>query len=89
VCFAKSLAWPGAVAVAAGFHAPVSAAEQPRRRVTNVYVGFGVPRQVSTAAGRATHTPRPPAPLPAEASLPPDEQADVVVEPPKPAEEEE
>jgi len=88
VCFAKSLKWPGATCVAGGFHAPLTAAEQPRRRITNVYVGYGVPRQVS-AKSVPTFTPRAPMPLPSEAPMMPDEQEDVVVEPPKPAEDEE
>jgi radial spoke head protein 4A len=80
---AKSLKWPGAIAVAAGFGTPTPS-EKPRRRVTNVYVGYGVPRR---AAGKPFALTLPP-PVGVECALPADESADVVVEPPKPAEEE-
>ena len=81
--FAKSLKWPGAVAVAAGFHAPAGPHEKPRRRFTNVYCGYGVPKAAATTTFAG------PAPVGAEQAPPPDEEADVVEEPPKEAEEDE
>ena len=68
--------------MAAGFNAPSTPSEKHRRRVTNVYVGYGVPR------AEATHTPRMPAPIGVEGALPPDEQPDVIVQPIEPTEDE-
>jgi len=86
LCFAKSLKWPGAVTVASGFGAPSSSAEKPKRRLTSVYVGFGLPKAHKGPA--ATHTPRAPGAVGTECAMPGEEEADVVVEPPKAAEEE-
>jgi radial spoke head protein 4A len=79
---ARSLKWPGAVTVAAGYQSPATPGVKHRRRTTSVYVGHGVPRSANPVGLQM------PAPLGAEASLPSDEQADVVVEPPKEEEDE-
>jgi radial spoke head protein 4/6 len=81
---AKSLKWPGAVSIASGFQAARSAAEKPRRRVSNIYVGFGVP---SKASGKK-HTPKQPSVICSEQPMMPDEQRDVTVAPVVPVEEE-
>jgi len=80
--YAKSLKWPGAVSVAAG------------KKVTNVYVGFGL----ATSATPQTYTPPMPGKILPEWGLPAEEEeepqllteeADVTVAPPKEEEEEE
>jgi len=79
---ARSLKWPGAVTVAAGFQSPATPSVKHRRRMTSLYVGHGVPRSADPVSLKM------PAPVGAEAAALPDEQADVVVEPPKEEEDE-